>query len=191
MKTDLVRGFKEYSGIEAQKREEVRKILVETFEKYGFLPAETPIIEYEEFVKGNNSNDEAVSDIFKLQDKGKRKLALRYEFTFQLKRLAQNQKLPFKRFQIGSVFRDEPTSANRFRQFTQCDIDTIGSDIKDEAEILVLCAEALNKLGIKPLIMINNRKLMNEILEDNKVLSKNKEDVLRELDKVEIGRAHV
>ena len=60
-------------------------------------PAETPVIEYEEFVRGNNQNDEAISDIYKLQDKGKRNLALRYEFTFQLKRIAQNRKLPYKR----------------------------------------------------------------------------------------------
>ena len=89
MKTDLVKGFKDYAGQEAQKRAQIKKIIVETFEQYGFEPAETPIIEYEEFVKGNNSQDEAVRDVFKLKDRGKRKLALRYEFTFQLKRLAK------------------------------------------------------------------------------------------------------
>src|SRR3989344_3267626 len=133
MKTENVKGFKDYSGEESKKRAEIKKILVETFEKYGFEPAETPTIEYEEFVRGENKNDDAVSDIFKLQDKGKRELALRYEFTFQLKRLMQNKKLPYKRYQIGVVFRDEPVSQNRFREFTQCDIDTIGSTIKDDA----------------------------------------------------------
>ncbi len=179
---NTVKGFKDYSGNEAVKRAEIRKMLVETFEKYGFEPAETPAIEYEKFVKEENPNDEAISDIFKLKDKGKRKLALRYEFTFQLKRLAKNKKLPYKRYQIGEVFRDEPVSANRFRQFTQCDIDTIGSTIKDEAEILGLADEIWKKLGIKPLILINNRKLLNEILEDNGI-KKNKEQTLREIDK--------
>src|SRR3989304_1057792 len=115
-----VKGFRDFSGKEAEKRAEIRKIIVETFEKYGFEPAETPIIESEEFVRGENKQDEAVSDIFKLQDKGKRNLALRYEFTFQLKRLMRNKKLPYKRYQIGPVFRDEPISGNRMRQFISC-----------------------------------------------------------------------
>ena len=83
---ELVKGFRDFTGEDAIKREEVKKIIVGTFEKYGFEPAETPIIEYEDFVKGDDKNqekDEAVSDIFKLKDKGKRNLALRYEFTFQ------------------------------------------------------------------------------------------------------------
>ena len=178
-----VKGFRDFSGKEAEKRAEIRNVIVSTFEKYGYEPAETPIIESEEFVRGENPNDESVSDIFKLQDKGKRNLALRYEFTFQLKRLMQNKKLPYKRYQIGPVFRDEPVSANRFRQFTQCDIDTIGSTIKDDAEILAVSNELMKKLGIEPIILINNRALLNEILNDNKVKEKDREQVLREVDK--------
>src|SRR3990167_5736408 len=124
--TEPVKGFRDFLGEEAEKREEIRKILVETFESYGFEPAETPIVEYEEFVKGDNEKDEAVSDIFKLQDKGKRKLALRYELTFPLKRIAKGKKLPYKRYQIGEVFRDEPVQGNRLRQFTSADADIIG-----------------------------------------------------------------
>ena len=183
MKTENVKGFKDYSGGEATKRAEIRKIIVETFEKYGFEPAETPIVEYEEFVKGENKEDEAVSDIFKLKDKGNRKLALRYEFTFQLKRLMNNKKLPYKRYQVGEVFRDEPVTSNRFRQFTQCDVDTIGSTVKDEAEILALADEIFRKIGITPVILINNRALLNEILESEKIKEKDKLQVLREIDK--------
>ena len=182
--TELVKGFKEYTGEEADKRQRLKGILAETFKKYGFELAETPILEYEEFVKGENGSDEAISDIFRLKDKGKRNLALRYEFTFQLRRLMKNRKLPYKRFQIGEVFRDEPTAANRFRQFTQCDVDVIGSTIKDEAEILALTNEALNELGIKPIILINNRKLLNEILDSEKIKEKDKAQVLREIDKL-------
>jgi len=92
MTTESVKGFNDFTGEEAVKREEIKKILVSVFEKYGFEPAETPIIEYEKFVKGENQNDEVISDIFKLRDKGKRTLALRYEFTFQLKRISKNKK---------------------------------------------------------------------------------------------------
>ena len=163
MKTERVKGFNDFTEEEAQKRAEIRKILVETFEKYGFQPAETPIIEYEEFVRGENEKDEAVSDIFKLKDKGKRNLALRYEFTFQLKRLMQNKKLPYKRYQIGEVFRDEPVSSNTKGVF--------------------LLGLAAKNLGIKNPMRFNNRKLMNEILEEQKI--KNREGVMREIDKLE------
>lgn len=182
---ETVKGFKDIEGEEAQKRIKIENILRETFELYGFEPAETPIIEYEEFVKGENENDEAVSDIFRLKDRGKRELALRYEFTFQLKRLAKNKKLPYKRYQIGPVFRDEPIKANRFKQFTQCDVDIIGADLKSVAEILKLTVEILNKLNIRFIININNRKLLNEILDKEKIKENCKEDVIRELDKLD------
>jgi len=181
---ESIKGFKDYTGEEAKKRAEIKKILVETFEKYGFEPAETPVIEAEEFVRGENANDEAVSDIYTLEDKGKRKLALRYEFTFQLKRLMQNKKLPYKRYQLGEVFRDEPVSSNRFRQFVQSDIDIIGSTIKDDAEILALTKEVLERLGIKFKIYIGNRALLNEILEELGIKS-NQNQILREIDKLD------
>ncbi len=181
---ETLKGFKDFTGEEAQKRAAIKKIIVQTFEKYGFEPAETPIIEPEEFVKSqSDENDEAISDTYKLEDKGKRKLALRYEFTFQLKRISNNKKLPYKRYQIGEVFRDEPASTNRFRQFTQCDADVIGSTIKDEAEILTLANEILDKLKIKSIIYINNRKLLNEILEKEGIKENVRPQVLRELDK--------
>mgnify|MGYP001428874330 FL=1 len=182
---ETVRGFKDYTGEEARKRAEIRKILVDTFEKYNFEPVETPIVEYREFVQGDNKQDEAVSDIFKLKDKGERDLALRYEFTFQLKRLMKGKKLPYKRYQIGEVFRDEPVSSNRFRQFVQCDIDVIGSKIRDEVDILSLAKEALNKMGIKSVIYFNNRKLLNEILDKEGVSEKDKVFVIKEIDKLD------
>jgi len=183
MVNETMKGFRDYSGEEAYKRAEIKKIIVETFEQFGFEPAETPIIESEEFVKGDNREDEAVSDIYRLKDKGNRKLALRYEFTFQLKRLMKNKKLPWKRYQIGDVFRDEPTSSSRFRQFTQCDADIVGSTIKDEAEILATTKEILARLGIKFTIYFNSRKLLNEILNDLNI--KDKIKVTREIDKLD------
>ncbi len=179
---ETVKGFCDFSGAEALKREKIKEIIIQKFKDYGFMPAETPIIEYEKFVK-SDSQDEVISDIFKLKDKGKRNLALRYEFTFQLKRLAKNKKLPFRRYQIGGVFRDEPVSATRFRQITQCDVDVIGSTVRDETEILKLSSEILKKLKINAIILINNRKLLNEILEEQKI--KNKAEVIKEIDKLD------
>ena len=181
--TETVKGFNDYTGQEALKREAIREILVRNFRLYGFEPAETPVLEYEEFVKGNNPNDEAISDIYRLQDRAQRKLALRYEFTFQLKRISQNKKMPYKRFQIGYVFRDEPTSSNRFRQFTQCDVDVVGSSLKEEAEIFALISRIFKELKIDATINVNNRKLLNEILEKEGIGQK--EEVIREIDKLD------
>ena len=184
MKTDLVKGFKDYLGKDAQKRVEIKRILVDTFEKFGFEPAETPVIEYEEFVRGENNRDEAVSDIFKLKDKGKRNLALRYELTFPLKRIMKNQKLPYKTYRIGEVFRDEPVSSNRVRQFTSCDADIVGlQTVKEEAEIFSLIKTIMQGLDIKFTIYVNNRKLLNEILNEQKI--KKIGEVLRILDKLD------
>ncbi len=183
MKTETVKGFQDYTGKEAEKRAIIREIIRLAFEKYNFEEAETPIVEYEEFVRGINTNDEAISDIFRLEDKGKRNLALRYELTFQLKRIAKNKKLPYKRFQIGPVFRDEPVQGNRFRQFTQCDADIVGSTIKDEAEILAISKEILDALKIKSTIYVNSRKLLNEILQELGV--NDKEQAIREIDKLD------
>ena len=183
MEIETVKGFQDYIGEEALKREKAKEIIIRNFKLYGFEPAEAPIIEQEEFVKGENEFDEAVSDIFKLKDKGERKLALRYEFTFQLKRLAKNKKLPYKRYQVGEVFRDEPVSGTRFRQFTQCDADIIGSSIKEEAEILALSAKICKELGIKAEIQVNNRKLLNSIIKSLGI--DNVEFVLREIDKID------
>jgi histidyl-tRNA synthetase len=180
---DTVKGFRDIE--DSSKRNQIRNIIESEFQLYNFQAVETPIIEYEDFVKSNNSNDEAVSDIFKLKDKGERQLALRYEFTFQLKRLANNKKLPYKRYQIGPVFRDEPVAGNRWRQFTQCDADIIGSSLKDEAEILNLISNILDKLKVKFTINFNNRKLLNEILDELKINDKDKQQVIREIDKLD------
>jgi histidyl-tRNA synthetase len=182
---ETVKGFQDFLGQDAKKRERMLELIKEQFKLFGFEPAETPIVEYEEFVRGQNQNDEAVRDIFSLEDRGKRKLALRFEFTFQLKRIAKNQKLPYRRYQIGYVFRDEPIRKGRLRQFIQCDADIIGSNAKDEAECLALAKKVYENLKIPCTIYINNRKLINEILEKEKIANKDKEQIIRELDKLD------
>ena len=186
-KTDFsaIKGFRDFTGEEARKREFVRKTIIEIYEKYGFEPAETPVVEDKTFVKGENENDDAISDIYSLTDKGKRELALRYEFTFQLKRLMQGKKIPYRRYSVGPVFRDEPVSSARLRQITQADIDVVGATPRDEAEILAIAKEILEKLKLDFIIKVNNRKLLNEILEKQKVSKKYFSQVIREIDKLE------
>jgi histidyl-tRNA synthetase len=185
VKTNNVKGFVDFTGPAAAKRVKVKKILQDEFELFGFGPTETPIIEAEEFVVGKNSVDEAVRDVYRLEDRGKRKLALRYEFTFQLARLARNQKLPFKRYQIGPNFRDEPIRKGRSRQFVQADVDIVGSTLKDDAEVLAVCDSVFKKLEMKVKIYVNNRKLINEILVGENIEEKDRDQVMREIDKLD------
>ncbi len=188
IEVDTVKGFQDYLPPESSKREAVRKLVEKYFNLYGFIPIETPIVELDELMKPNNlsNEDEAISDRFKLKDKGGRNLGLRYEFTFQLARIFKqnpNIKLPFRRYQIGEVFRDEPVSSGRFRQFTQCDADIIGENSsKAEAECLSMIKDILKELKIDAEIQVNNRRLLSSIIESVQI-SQVKE-VMKELDKL-------
>lgn len=187
MKAEIVKGFRDVLFPDSLKRQKIKEIIEKNFKLFGFLPIETPTIEYDEFAKGENEKDEAVSDRFRLKDKGGRELSLRYEFTFQLKRIFKenpNIKLPFRRYQIGYNFRDEPITKDKYREFIQCDADIMGEgEILADAECLALADKICKDLKIKYEVIVNNRKLLNSILERANV--NEKENVSRELDKVE------
>jgi histidyl-tRNA synthetase len=198
IEVDTVKGFQDYLPPESLKRNAVQKIIEKWFQRYGFIPIETPIVEFDELMKPDvlpgETEDEAVSDRFRLKDRAGRNLGLRYEFTFQLARILkqnQNMKLPFKRYQIGPVFRDEPTGAGRYRQFTQCDPDIIGDpSVKADAEILACVMDILKELKIPAEIQVNNRKLLQSLIESVEI--KEVKAVMRELDKLsKTGEDHV
>lgn len=190
IEVDTVKGFQDYLPPESLKRAAVRGIIAKNFELYGFVPVETPFIEFDELMRNESlilDEDEAVSDRFRLKDRAGRNLGLRYEFTFQLARIFKqnpNIKLPFRRYQIGENFRDEPIGSGRFRQFVQCDADIMGdSSINADAECLALISDVLKELKIKAEIKVNNRKLMNGIIES--VEMTDKKNVMKELDKID------
>lgn len=192
---ETVKGFNDILPPDSLKYEAIKSLIETKYKSYGFLPIKTPIVEFDELMRSDSiQEDEAVSDRFKLKDKGGRNLALRYEFTFQLARILKqnpNLKMPFKRFQIGSVFRDEPTSTGRFREFTQCDADIVGDPtIEADAECIALGSDVLKELKINAEIKVNNRKLLNAIIDSIQI--SNKEAVMRELDKLDkIGEDEV
>lgn len=187
MPIELVKGFRDVFPPESLKRRKIREVIEKNFKLFGFVPIETPTIEYEELAKGDSEKDSAVSDRFRLKDRGNRDLSLRYEFTFQLKRIFRenpNIKLPFRRCQIGYVFRDEPLEKDRYREFIQCDADIIGdSSIKADAECLGLAGSVCKELNLPFKLFVNNRKLVADILK--KLDITDTENVLRELDKIE------
>ena len=188
MTIEKVKGFRDIFAPQSLKREKIIGIMQNKAKLFGFMPVETPTIEYDEVLKGNNEGDEAVSDRFRLKDKGGRDLGLRFEFTVQLARIFKefpNVKLPWRRYQFGSVFRDEPLRADRYREFSQFDADILGdASIKADAECLAFAKSVLDELKKKCEIKVNNRKLLNSILEKANI-TKNSQQVLREIDKLD------
>ncbi len=192
-----VKGFEDYLPKESQIREKIKEIAKKYFKLYGFLPVETPVIEFDELMRPEDlgDEDEAVRDRFRLRDRANRNLGLRYEFTFQLARILKknpNIKLPFKKYQIGENFRDEPIRTGRSRQFTQCDIDIIGdSSINAEAECISVVFDILKELKIENIeLQINNRKLIDDLIKSVQISEK--KATLREIDKIEkIGEDQV
>lgn len=185
---ELAKGVKDEGIKESLLKEEILTVIKKYFQKYGFNKLNTPIIEREETLTSKYAGgEEILKEIYTLKDQGKRKLALRYDLTVPLARyisMNPNIKLPFKRYQIGKVFRDGPIKTGRYREFTQCDADVIGSkEVYTEAELLKLANDVFKELKVKVTIKINDRKLLNGILEKNGV--KDKEGFILTLDKLE------
>lgn len=168
IKAQTLKGFRDFLPTEAKKRQLVISTLKEVFELYGFEPLETPALEYEEVLTGKYG-DEGEKLMYKFEDNGKRKVALRYDQTVPLARVvAQYQSeliLPFKRYQIQNVWRAENTQKGRYREFLQCDIDTVGSpSFKADAEIIVCALECFKVLGFKNVkVLINDRSVFKDL----------------------------
>lgn len=171
-----------------------------TFSSFGFLPIETPHIERMEVLTGKGAgSDEVLRQIFEVTNKGGTpgELALRFDLTVPLARFVAKHVdelgLPFKRYAIGSVFRGERPAKGRFREFVQCDFDTIGTEsVLADAEIAQVIHAALAGAGVPDFtITLNNRKILDGLLE-SLGLSGRSGPVLRSLDKLaKIGRGAV
>ncbi len=162
-----LKGFRDFLPEKALQREEVFQKIRTVFQKYGFLPLETPVLEYKEILTGKYG-DEGEKLMYTFKDRGERDVAMRYDLTVPLARVvAQYQNdlaMPFKRYQIAPVWRADNTQKGRYREFYQCDVDVVGSDsIMADAEVIACINEALKSLGIEDIVIrINNRKLLNE-----------------------------
>lgn len=185
-----VRGCIDYGGKDAIIRNFISKTLQETFEKYGYSPLETSILCYYNLLalKYDEDND-ILKEIYKVSDQGNRNLALRYDLTVPfVKYIASNKdvRLPFKRYEIGRVFRNGPIKKGRTREFIQCDVDSVGIEGQMiEAELISIFVEGYKKLGIDIVIKYNNRKLMNGIIEICDIESEKINQVITIIDKME------
>lgn len=190
------KGFRDFLPLDARKRRFVLKSVTAIFEKYGFLPLETPALEYAEILKGKYGEDEKL--IYEFTDHGGRQVALRYDQTVPLARvMAQYPSLPkpFKRYQTQPVWRAENTQKGRYREFLQCDIDTVGtSSLLADAEIIATALEAAAKLGLKDLVLYLNDRALFAGLETKYVIAIDKlekigkDGVLKELTGKGLGK---
>ncbi len=164
----VLRGFRDFSPTEQAQRVAMLDVLARSFERCGFAPIATPALEYAEILLGKYG-EEGEKLLYSFLDHGDRKVALRYDLTVPLARfVAQHREIarPFKRYQIASVWRAEKPAHGRFREFMQCDVDTIGvtSPLAD-ADTVATGILALESLGLDRFeVRIGHRGVLNALL---------------------------
>ena len=148
----VLKGFRDFLPADEIERALLMERLVKVFRDYGFVPIDTPALEYSEILL-RKSGGETEKQVFRFNDNGGRDVAMRFDLTVPLARFVAEHKseiyFPFKRYHLGKVWRGEKPQAGRYREFLQCDFDTLGSDSAAvDFEILRLIKKALNELGV-------------------------------------------
>jgi len=198
-KARTVRGFRDRAAGELVAERTMLDAIRRTFESYGFDALETPLVEYTDALgKFLPDVDRPNAGVFSFRDDDEQWVSLRYDLTAPLARyVAENQQSlprPFRRYQIGTVFRNDKPGPGRFREFIQCDADTVGtSSPAADAEMVMMFADTLEALGLKRgeyVIKVSNRMLMDGILEsiglqDSPENFEKRAAVLRALDKLD------
>src|SRR5579864_2191331 len=173
-KARLPRGLKDRDQAELAAEARMLDTIRAVYGSYGFQALETPALEYTDALgKFLPDQDRPNDGVFSLKDDDGQWLSLRYDLTAPLARHVaenfQNLPKPFRRYQVGTVWRNEKPGPGRFREFTQCDADTVGSAAPAaDAELLMMCADCLEALGLKRgdyAILLNSRKLLDGVLE--------------------------
>lgn len=183
-----LRGFRDYLPEIMIPRERLIDTAKRVYRSFGFSPIDTPALEYLEILLGKGS-DETDKQMYRFKDNGGRDVGMRFDLTIPLARfVAQHQNelpLPFKRYHIATVWRGESSQKGRYREFVQCDFDTIGtvSDAADIEMVLVI-HELFRALGVEKFaIRVNNRKVLNGLLEKLNLVEQST-NVLRAIDKL-------
>lgn len=185
-----VKGCDDYGGKNEIIRNYISDTLRKTFEKYGYKPLSTSSLCYYDLLALKyNEDSDILKEIYMVTDQANRDLALRYDLTVPFAKyiaLNQNIKLPFKRYEIGKVYRDGPVKLGRVREFVQCDVDCVGVEGQMvEAELLELYVEGFKKLGIDVIIKYNNRKILTGLIEKCKISESKIADTITIIDKFE------
>src|ERR1700749_504709 len=191
-KARLPRGFRDRTAAEiAAERKALDKIR-DVYQSYGFEPLETPAFEFTDALgKFLPDVDRPNEGVFSLRDDDEQWLSLRYDLTAPLARYVaenfQEWPKPFRRYQVGQVWRNEKPGPSRYREFTQFDADTVGSNSPAaDAELLMMVCDALEAVGLKRgeyAVKINSRKLLDGVLASANVDVSKRGTVLRAIDK--------
>lgn len=190
-------GFMELMPTEQILFNQIKDTIKDTYENYGFLPLDTPIVELSDVLLAK-AGGETEKQIYRF-NKGDNDLSLRFDLTVPLAKYVSQYyneiSFPFRRYQIGKVYRGERPQKGRFREFYQCDIDIIGDgelSVINDAELPSVIYNVFKKLGFnKFTIRINNRKILNGLYEYLDLKEKSV-DIMRIIDKIEkIGRENV
>ncbi len=190
-------GFMELLPNEQILFNEMKEKIAKSYEKFGFLPIDTPIIEMSEVLLAK-AGGETEKQIYRF-NKGDNDLSLRFDLTVPLaKYVAQNYNnlaFPFRRYQIGKVYRGERPQKGRFREFYQCDIDIIGDgelNIINDAGMPAVIYNTIKELGFNDFtICINNRKILNGLFKELNQ-EENSVEIMRVIDKIEkIGKENI
>ncbi len=189
----VLKGFRDMLPAAEIGRALLAETLTKTFRSFGFVPIDTPALEYSEILL-RKSDGETEKQVFRFEDNGGRDVALRFDLTVPFARfVAEHQGelyLPFKRYHIAKVWRGEKPQAGRYREFTQCDFDIVGSDsAAADFEILSLMKAALASIGVEDVtVRLSHRGVFNRFL-SRRGLSERSEEILRTVDKLsKIGR---
>jgi histidyl-tRNA synthetase len=196
IKPRTLRGFRDYLPATMLERERLIETAKRIYRSYGFSPIDTPALEYTEILLGKGG-DETDKQLYRFKDNGNRDVALRFDLTIPFARFAAQHYheigTPFKRYHIGTVWRGENTQKGRYREFMQCDFDTIGTESNlSDIETLLVIHDLMHAIGFERFtIRVNNRLVLNGLLEMQGLQDKSV-GVLRALDKLpKIGRAKV
>ena len=190
-----LKGFRDYPPELMIPRERLLGRAREVYRSYGYAPIDTPALEYAEILVGKMSEEaEIQKQLYRFKDNGGRDVALRFDLTVPFARFAAQHigKLgtPFKRYHMGPVWRGETPQAGRFREFWQCDFDTIGTESNaSDAETGLVIYDLMRALGFERFeVRINNRLILNGLLEEMG-LAEQGAALLRALDKLpKVGR---
>lgn len=165
-----LKGFRDFLPEDMKIRQQVIAIFKQVFESYGYEPLETPTLEHADILLGKYG-EEAEKLIYQFEDRGGRKVAMKYDLTVPTCRVVAQYgdkiPLPFKRYQIQPVWRADNTQKGRFREFYQCDADTIGTpSMLADAEFILMGLQIMKKLGFVDFIArINNRKFIDGLVQ--------------------------
>ncbi len=183
-----LKGFRDYLPAIMIPREGIMQTAREVFRSFGFAPIDTPTLEYLEILTGKGS-EETDRQIYRFQDSGGRDVGMRFDLTVPLARFAAQHiatlGTPFKRYHIAPVWRGENPQAGRYREFVQCDFDTIGTEsVMADIEAVVVIDSLLKAIGFERFtIAINNRAVLTSLLESLGISGKSV-PILRSLDKL-------